>query len=105
MQNISVGAAIGEGFRLIRREPLALLAWSLVYFVFGVLPSIWLLTQMIPIYIALFSGDFDPTSPERRRTVPRSFPGSRRCWPRSCSPAPSFGRCCSRRIAGSSTCD
>jgi hypothetical protein len=48
MGSVSTGAAIGAGFRLIGREPLAFLVWALVYVVIGVLPQLWVVSQMLP---------------------------------------------------------
>lgn len=39
MREVSVGGAISAGFRLVRREPLAFLAWALVYGLVGILPQ------------------------------------------------------------------
>lgn len=48
MATISVRAALGAGFRLIRREPLAFLAWCVAYFFVGVLPQLVMLDALVP---------------------------------------------------------
>lgn len=50
MATFSIGEALEAGFHVIRRRPLSLLAWGLVYFVLAVLPSAAL--------FALVGGDF-----------------------------------------------
>lgn len=64
MAGVSGRAALGAGFELIRREPAAFAAWCATYFVLGALPSLWLIWQLGPVYGEMFSGDFDPASPE-----------------------------------------
>lgn len=49
MRDFSAGAAIGAGFRLIGREPLAFLAWALVYLVVGLLPQVWMFSRILPM--------------------------------------------------------
>lgn len=51
MAELSIGAAVGSGFELIRRRPLSVLAWGLirVAFIAGVL------ALMAPFYAALFA--------------------------------------------------
>jgi len=46
MNGFSAGAAIGAGFRLIGREPLAFLAWALALLLVGVLPTFWAFSQI-----------------------------------------------------------
>jgi hypothetical protein len=38
MGRIDIGEALGEGFRLVGRRPLDVMAWGLAYFIFGILP-------------------------------------------------------------------
>jgi hypothetical protein len=38
MARIDIGEALGEGFRLVGRRPLDVMAWGLAYFIFGILP-------------------------------------------------------------------
>jgi hypothetical protein len=47
MAEFSGGSAITAGFRLIGREPLAFLVWTLVYLVIGVLPAGWMLSEIL----------------------------------------------------------
>ncbi|HVN02646.1 MAG TPA: hypothetical protein VMT68_20780 [Caulobacteraceae bacterium] len=54
MASISVGAAIGAGYGLVRRQPLTVLAW-------GVLPTLLqfvTLALLAPVYLALYGGMF-----------------------------------------------
>ena len=51
MAAISIGDAIGEGFALIRRRPLAVLAWGAVRMVF----TAGVFSLMAPVYLSLFS--------------------------------------------------
>ena len=53
MGSFSGSAAIGAGFRLIAREPLAFLVWCLVYFVLVVAPALWMISQVMPAFMAL----------------------------------------------------
>ena len=53
MGSFSGSAAIGAGFRLIAREPLAFLAWCLVYFGFVTAPALWMISQLMPTVMAL----------------------------------------------------
>jgi hypothetical protein len=48
MADFSWGEATGSGFRLIARHPLAILAWTLVYLLFVVVPSFALLAHALP---------------------------------------------------------
>jgi hypothetical protein len=52
MASLKVFSALGEGVRLVRREPVAALVWSGVYFVTMGIPALLLFTQMG----AMFSG-------------------------------------------------
>lgn len=54
MKGFSATDAIGSGFRLIRREPVALLVWSLAYLVLGVLPSMAAMASLLPDMVALY---------------------------------------------------
>lgn len=47
MRDFSAGAAIGAGFRLIAREPLAFLAWTVVLLATGILPQAWVASEAI----------------------------------------------------------
>ncbi|WP_372786073.1 hypothetical protein [Phenylobacterium sp.] len=53
MGDFSAGAAIGAGFRLIGRHPLAFLAWSAAYLVLGVLPQIGVMALILPEWTRL----------------------------------------------------
>jgi len=53
MGDFSAGAAIGAGFRLIGREPLAFLAWAAAYLVVGILPQIGVLALIAPEWTRL----------------------------------------------------
>lgn len=46
MAGFGGGKAVASGFRLIRREPLAILAWAGVYLVLGLLPQVGLWPKM-----------------------------------------------------------
>jgi len=63
MRTISVGKAIGAGFRLIARDPTAFLAWCGVYFLIGVLPQGLALGPAFAMMRELAAGA-TPTSPE-----------------------------------------
>jgi hypothetical protein len=52
MGEFSYGQAIGAGFRLIGRHPLALLAWSAVYLIFLILPALAFVSYAFPLIIA-----------------------------------------------------
>lgn len=54
MANFSASAAIGSGFRLIRRDPMALLWWAGAYLVLGVLPQVLVMGAALPDFIALY---------------------------------------------------
>jgi hypothetical protein len=47
--SFSAERAIGAGFRLIRREPLAFLAWTVVYLVIGILPVFAMFSVIVPV--------------------------------------------------------
>jgi len=46
MTGFSAGGAIGAGFRLIARRPVAFLAWTLTLMLIGVLPQLWAFSQL-----------------------------------------------------------
>jgi hypothetical protein len=48
MGDFSAGAAIGAGFRLIGRQPLAFLVWAAAYLLVGVLPQIGVFALILP---------------------------------------------------------
>jgi hypothetical protein len=48
MAGFSASNAIGTGFRLIARHPLAVLAWALAYVVLGVLPQLAVMGTVLP---------------------------------------------------------
>jgi hypothetical protein len=52
MDSFSFGQAIGAGFRVIGRRPLAVLAWAAVYLVFVIVPALAVLRYMLPDMIA-----------------------------------------------------
>ena len=56
MREFSVGDAILAGFRLIGREPLAFLAWTLVYAVVGIAPQFLGLTTTFDVMKAAGAG-------------------------------------------------
>ncbi|MBS0332788.1 MAG: hypothetical protein JSS35_08485 [Proteobacteria bacterium] len=62
MTAISVETALSAPFRAIRRKPLALLAWGLVYLVFGFAPSMVVSSRIEPVILAesLHPGSGDP---------------------------------------------
>lgn len=47
MARFSGRGAVGAGFRLIGREPLAFLAWVVAFTVVGLLPQFWIAAQMM----------------------------------------------------------
>ncbi|HEX5265001.1 MAG TPA: hypothetical protein VFW13_15830 [Phenylobacterium sp.] len=53
MGDFSTGSAIGAGFRLLAREPLAFLAWALAYLLIGVLPQIGVFALILPEWLRL----------------------------------------------------
>lgn len=55
MGRISAGEAIGAGFRLIGREPVAFLAWALAYLVVGMLPQLWAISAMLPLWSTMLA--------------------------------------------------
>ncbi len=63
MATISVRTALGAGFRLIRREPLAFLAWCVAYFFVGVLPQLVMLDALIPFMEAFRASSGDASDP------------------------------------------
>jgi hypothetical protein len=52
MGSFSFGRAVGAGFRVIGRHPLAVLAWAAVYLVFVILPALALAAYALPALIA-----------------------------------------------------
>lgn len=56
MAGISVGAAAFEGFRVIGRHPLAVLAWAVVLFVLTVLPALFSIGMILPMMEEAFQG-------------------------------------------------
>src|SRR4051812_25682247 len=48
MRNFSGSRAIAAGFQLIRREPLAFLAWSVTYIVVCLLPQFGMMSAVLP---------------------------------------------------------
>jgi hypothetical protein len=52
MGDFSVERALGAGFSLIKRRPLALLAWAATYFVVGLLPTSFLWAKLMPAILA-----------------------------------------------------
>ena len=52
MAGFSVETALGAGFGVIRRKPLALVAWGLVYLVFGFAPSMVVYAKAYPVLLA-----------------------------------------------------
>lgn len=74
MATFSIGEAVGSGFALIRREPMAVLAWGLAYFVVGVLPQIAMFGLVFPDFIAMAresatSGSTDATTPAQMQQL------------------------------------
>jgi hypothetical protein len=53
MQNFSASRAIGAGFRLIGREPLAVLVWTAAYFLIGILPQLLIFSAILPDWAGL----------------------------------------------------
>ena len=58
MSNFSAGDAIGAGFRLVAREPLAVLAWAAAYLLLGVLPQYGLLALAVPNILGFYQSQF-----------------------------------------------
>lgn len=56
-QKIAVGQALGAGFRLIGREPLAFAAWCGVYFLLGAIPLAFTWADTQALYAELAAGD------------------------------------------------
>jgi len=50
MGSFSAGAAIGAGFRMIGREPVAFMVWCLAMLMLGVLPQGWVFSQMFGMF-------------------------------------------------------
>jgi hypothetical protein len=71
MGTISVRTALGAGFRLIRREPLAFLAWCVAYFFVGVLPQLVMLDALIPFMEAFRASGGDASDPAVLAAVER----------------------------------
>lgn len=73
MGDFSAGRALGAGFRLIGREPLAILVWALLYFVVGMLPQMAVMAAIFPDWarlthaIATSAGQTPPGSLEMFR--------------------------------------
>lgn len=55
MGRISVGEALGAGFALIRREPVAFLVWCAIYFLISALPRAVVWPQMMEVYRSIGS--------------------------------------------------
>jgi hypothetical protein len=53
MRDFSAGEAIGAGFRLIGREPIAVLAWTAIYFLIGFLPQMAVFAAFMPDMAAM----------------------------------------------------
>lgn len=53
MGDFSIGNAIGAGFRLIGRHPLAVLAWMATYLVIGVLPHLAVMAMILPEWMRM----------------------------------------------------
>lgn len=62
MTAFSVETALRAPFRVIRKKPLALLAWGLVYLLFGFAPSMVVSSRIEPVILAesLHPGSSDP---------------------------------------------
>ena len=56
MQGISVGAALGEGFGLIRRQPLSVLAWGAVLVGLQIVTFTLFAPYYLSVYGALLEG-------------------------------------------------
>lgn len=56
-QKISVGEALGAGFRLIGREPLAVAVWCGAYFLSGAIPTAFSWGETQAVYAAMATGD------------------------------------------------
>jgi hypothetical protein len=56
MRTISVGQAVGAGFRLIGREPLAFLAWWAVFLVIGIVPQGLAVAPALAMFKAIAAG-------------------------------------------------
>jgi hypothetical protein len=52
MGDFSVERALGAGFSVIKRRPLALLAWAAAYFVVGLLPTSFVWAKTMPALLA-----------------------------------------------------
>ena len=52
MDGFSFGQAFGAGFRVIGRNPLAVLAWAAVYLLFLILPALLMVSYALPAIIA-----------------------------------------------------
>jgi len=53
MDGVSVSKAIGAGFGLIARRPLAVLAWMAAYLLIGVLPHLGVMALILPQWIQM----------------------------------------------------
>ncbi|MBI1200283.1 MAG: hypothetical protein GC203_20685 [Phenylobacterium sp.] len=60
MGTLSARAALGAGFRLIAREPLAFAAWCGAYFLVGVVPQLVMLDALVPLMAAFMASGGDP---------------------------------------------
>jgi hypothetical protein len=66
MTGFSVEAALSAPFKVIRRKPLALLAWAVVYLVIGFAPSMVVYAKFYPVLLAQSTGAqaYDPAALE-----------------------------------------
>lgn len=60
MKDFSASAAIMAGFRLIQREPLAFLAWAVLYAVLGLGPQLGTMSQSLAMMASMGAGAADP---------------------------------------------
>ncbi|HEY8574055.1 hypothetical protein [Phenylobacterium sp.] len=63
MAGISGSQAFGSGFRLLGREPLAVLAWTLAYFILGVMPQLGMYAAVLPDLLQIMGGAKDGSDP------------------------------------------
>ena len=75
MAEISIGAAVGEGFGLIRAKPLTVLTWGLIQVLFGVL----MVALLGPMFASIFTTAMHqaqlgggPPSPEMMQAMTRT---------------------------------
>lgn len=64
MNKISVGDALGAGFRLIAREPAAFAVWCLGYFLVGAIPAALMWPDVSSMYAAMGEGTDFLTDPQ-----------------------------------------